>query len=105
MLEFPLGKNCVYPSCPRKTSTKNKIAFFMIIVLICMKNKTTQKNKVFNIYFAYMILKKKYCCFPAYNASKTLINTYNKISFDIVDEVILVDAEVIGSRILGKWCN
>lgn len=28
---------------------------------------------------------------PAYNASKTLLETYNEIPFDIVDEVILVD--------------
>ncbi|MFN8324701.1 MAG: glycosyltransferase [Flavobacteriaceae bacterium] len=28
---------------------------------------------------------------PAYNASKTLIDTYKEIPFDIVDEVILVD--------------
>jgi glycosyltransferase involved in cell wall biosynthesis len=28
---------------------------------------------------------------PAYNASKTLVTTYNEIPFDIVDEVILVD--------------
>ena len=29
--------------------------------------------------------------FPAYNAEKTLSNTYQEIPFDIVDEVILVD--------------
>jgi len=29
--------------------------------------------------------------FPAYNAEKTLRNTYNEIPFDIVDEVLLVD--------------
>ena len=28
---------------------------------------------------------------PAYNAGKTLLNTYNEIPFDIVDDVILVD--------------
>jgi glycosyltransferase involved in cell wall biosynthesis len=28
---------------------------------------------------------------PAYNAAKTLIETYNEIPMDIVDEVILVD--------------
>lgn len=28
---------------------------------------------------------------PAYNASKTLEQTYNEIPFDIVDEVVLVD--------------
>lgn len=28
---------------------------------------------------------------PAYNASKTLLDTYNEIPFDIVDDVILVD--------------
>jgi glycosyltransferase involved in cell wall biosynthesis len=39
-----------------------------------------------------MILNKKIIVvLPAYNASKTLINTYNEIPFDIVDEVILVD--------------
>lgn len=29
--------------------------------------------------------------FPAYNAEKTLIQTYNEIPFDIVDDLILVD--------------
>jgi len=29
--------------------------------------------------------------FPAYNAAKTLADTYNEIPFDIVDEVLLVD--------------
>lgn len=39
-----------------------------------------------------MILNKKIIVIlPAYNASKTLINTYNEIPFDIVDDVILVD--------------
>lgn len=28
---------------------------------------------------------------PAYNAAKTIIDTYNEIPFDIVDEVVLVD--------------
>src|SRR5690606_40324307 len=28
---------------------------------------------------------------PAYNASKTLEQTYNEIPFDIVDDVVLVD--------------
>ncbi len=28
---------------------------------------------------------------PAYNAAKTLQQTYNEIPFDIVDEVVLVD--------------
>lgn len=28
---------------------------------------------------------------PAYKAAKTLVQTYNEIPFDIVDEVILVD--------------
>lgn len=35
--------------------------------------------------------KKIVVVLPAYNASKTLLNTYNEIPFDIVDEVILVD--------------
>lgn len=39
-----------------------------------------------------MINKKKIIVvLPAYNASKTLLNTYNEIPFDIVDDVILVD--------------
>lgn len=39
-----------------------------------------------------MVLDKKIIVvLPAYNASKTLIKTYNEIPFDIVDEVILVD--------------
>ena len=28
---------------------------------------------------------------PAFQASRTLVNTYNEIPFDIVDEVVLVD--------------
>ncbi len=35
--------------------------------------------------------KKIIIIMPAYNAEKTLINTYNEIPHDIVDEVILVD--------------
>jgi len=35
--------------------------------------------------------KKIVVVLPAYNASKTLLKTYNEIPFDIVDEVILVD--------------
>lgn len=35
--------------------------------------------------------KKIIVVLPAYNASKTLLNTYNEIPFDIVDDVILVD--------------
>lgn len=39
-----------------------------------------------------MILNKKLVIvLPAYNAGKTLLQTYNEIPFDIVDEVILVD--------------
>ena len=39
-----------------------------------------------------MILNKKIIVvLPAYNASKTLIDTYNEIPFDIIDDVILVD--------------
>lgn len=39
-----------------------------------------------------MILNKKIIVvLPAYNASKTLIDTYKEIPFDIVDDVILVD--------------
>jgi len=39
-----------------------------------------------------MILNKKIIVvLPAYNASKTLIKTYDEIPFDIVDDVILVD--------------
>jgi glycosyltransferase involved in cell wall biosynthesis len=35
--------------------------------------------------------KKLVIVLPAYNAEKTLVQTYNEIPFDIVDEVILVD--------------
>jgi glycosyltransferase involved in cell wall biosynthesis len=35
--------------------------------------------------------KKVVVVLPAYNASKTIRNTYNEIDFSIVDEVILVD--------------
>ena len=35
--------------------------------------------------------KKIVVVMPAYNAEKTLINTWNEIPFDLVDEVILVD--------------
>ena len=39
-----------------------------------------------------MILNKKIITvLPAYNASKTLIDTYKEIPFDIIDDVILVD--------------
>lgn len=52
---------------------------------------------------------------PAYNAEKTLLQTYNEIPFDIVDDVILVDdnspdgtyalAESIGIRHIIKHDN
>ena len=35
--------------------------------------------------------KKLVVVMPAYNAEKTLEQTYNEIPFDIVDEVILTD--------------
>jgi len=35
--------------------------------------------------------KKIIVVFPAYNAEKTIVQTYNEIPFEIVDEVILVD--------------
>lgn len=35
--------------------------------------------------------KKIAVVMPAYNAAKTLLNTYNEIPFDIVDEVLLID--------------
>jgi glycosyltransferase involved in cell wall biosynthesis len=39
-----------------------------------------------------MLLDRKIVVvFPAYNAEKTIADTYNEIPFDIVDEVILVD--------------
>ena len=39
-----------------------------------------------------MIINKKIIVvLPAYNASKTLLETYSEIPFDIVDDVILVD--------------
>ena len=42
--------------------------------------------------FEKMILGKKLVVvLPAYNASKTIEQTYNEIPFDIVDEIILVD--------------
>lgn len=43
--------------------------------------------------------KKVSVVLPAYNASKTLIETYNEIPFDIVDEVILVDDNSIDETI------
>ncbi len=57
-----------------------------------------------------MILRKKIIVvLPAYNAEKTLVNTYNEIPFDIVDEVILVDDNSIDATIdvaknLNKKC-
>lgn len=36
-------------------------------------------------------IKKVIVVLPAYKAEKTLIDTYNEIPFDIVDEVVLVD--------------
>ncbi|MCX6250515.1 MAG: glycosyltransferase family 2 protein [Bacteroidetes bacterium] len=38
-----------------------------------------------------LLSKKVVVVLPAYNAEKTLENTYNEIPFDIVDDVILVD--------------
>ncbi len=35
--------------------------------------------------------KKLIVVLPAYNAAKTLEQTYNEIPFDIVDDVVLVD--------------
>lgn len=35
--------------------------------------------------------KKIIVCLPAYNAAKTIEQTYGEIPLDIVDEVILVD--------------
>ena len=35
--------------------------------------------------------KKTVVVLPAYNAAKTLQQTYNEIPFDIVDDVVLVD--------------
>lgn len=35
--------------------------------------------------------KKIIVVLPAYNASKTLLQTYNEFLLDIVDEIILVD--------------
>lgn len=38
---------------------------------------------------------------PAYNAAKTIENTYNEIPFDIVDEVVLwtIKAQITASRL------
>lgn len=44
--------------------------------------------------------KKIVVVLPAYNASKTLIDTYKEIPFDIVDEVILVDDNSTDETIL-----
>lgn len=47
---------------------------------------------IFVIRFFNLIINKKIIVvLPAYNASKTLLQTYNEIPFDVVDEVILVD--------------
>jgi len=35
--------------------------------------------------------KKVVVVMPAYNASRTLRQTYNEVPFDVVDEVLLVD--------------
>ena len=35
--------------------------------------------------------KKIVVVMPAYNASRTLRQTYNEVPFDVVDEVLLVD--------------
>ena len=35
--------------------------------------------------------KKIVVCLPAYNAARTLEQTYHEIPFDIVDDVVLVD--------------
>ncbi len=44
--------------------------------------------------------KKIIVVLPAYNASKTLVETYREIPFDIVDEVILVDDNSIDETII-----
>jgi len=41
--------------------------------------------------FIMLIGRKIVVVFPAYNAEKTIADTYNEIPFDIVDDVILVD--------------
>lgn len=47
--------------------------------------------------------KKIVVVLPAYNASQTLVKTYNEIPFDIVDDVILVDdASKDNTSELGK---
>ncbi len=63
-----------------------------------MKLKLFEKNYEFRqnveplLYFCYMIQGKKVVVvMPAYNAEKTLENTYSEIPFDIVDEVVIVD--------------
>jgi glycosyltransferase involved in cell wall biosynthesis len=63
-----------------------------------MKLKLFEKNYEFRqnveplLYFCYMIQRKKVVVvMPAYNAEKTLENTYSEIPFDIVDEVVVVD--------------
>lgn len=43
--------------------------------------------------------KKIVVVLPAYNAEKTLENTYNEIPFDIVDEVVLVDDKSVDKTI------
>jgi glycosyltransferase involved in cell wall biosynthesis len=43
--------------------------------------------------------KKIIVVLPAYNASKTLIDTYNEIPFDIVDDVILVDDNSVDTTV------
>jgi len=51
----------------------------------------TRLEKIFKIKFEMIKSKKLVVILPAYNASKTLEQTYREIPFDIVDEVILVD--------------
>ena len=44
-----------------------------------------------NLFVKMILGKKLVVVLPAYNASKTIEQTYNEIPFDIVDEIILVD--------------
>src|SRR6187402_573640 len=60
----------------------------MRIVLKCL---ICEEKQVDAFSIAMIHSKKIVVVLPAYKAEKTLLQTYNEIPFDIVDEVILVD--------------
>lgn len=67
----------------------------MIYVLICYKNQThkffSYILNFFYCFFEILLNKLVVIVLPAYNASKTLIQTFEEIPMDIVDEIVFVD--------------